>query len=136
MNIDGAHTFSSLHVATNGVVNCSAGTSNLNLTVTGNLTVDFGGTVSVIGLGYGPESGPGVGVGSGGLVEDSVGGGGHGGDGGSSPNYSFFFAPGSGGMGYDSLMQPMQWGSGGGNNNYGGIGGAGGGAMRLTVVGR
>jgi len=120
-------SFSTMHVATNGAVSYTAGQSNLNLTVTGNLTVDLGGVVTVVGLGYGSAGGPNPGGSTGGYGAGG-GGGGHGGTGGSGNG-------GAGGAGYDLLTEPTQWGSGGGNSYYATSGGAGGGAMQLVVGG-
>jgi hypothetical protein len=120
-----AVTMPALHVMTNGVVSYSSSQSNLNLTVSGNLTVDLGGTVTVSGLGYGGGTGPGAGQSLGGNGQ-AGGGGGYGGYGGSST--------GAGGGSYGSLTGPTDWGSGGGNV-CSASGGRGGGAMQLTVGG-
>jgi len=106
----------SVTINSGGTLTHSAGQAGLNVTVTGNLTVGAGGSISVDGKGYDPGSGPGAG--------GSSCGGGYGGAGGGQ----------AGGSTYGSITAPSELGSGGGGSYYA-AGGAGGGAIRLTVNG-
>ena len=97
----------------------------LDLTLTGDLTVESDGKLSADAHGYGASAGPGTGT-SGGA---GGGGGGHGGLGGDG-------IYGLGGPSYGGVLEPTEYGSGGANCDCSpDRGGAGGGAMRLTVGG-
>ena len=71
-----AVTFETMHIASGGVITHAAGGSGLDLTVTGDLTIDAGGSVNANGKGYGAQSGPGAGS-----FGNSAAGAGHGGRG-------------------------------------------------------
>jgi hypothetical protein len=103
----------------------ASGTSGLDLTVNGDVTVDSGSTINITGAGYGSISG-----GAGGSTGSpaSGGGGGHGGEGGPSSGGA------AGGHSNDSVYQPSDKGGAGGNGS-GGAGGRGGGEIKLTVTG-
>jgi hypothetical protein len=103
----------------------ATGTSGLNLTVSGDVTVDSGSAINVTGAGYGSIS-----VGTGGSTGSPVsgGGGGHGGEGGPSS------AGAAGGHSNDSVHQPVDKGAAGGNGSNG-VGGRGGGEIKLIVTG-
>ena len=109
----------SVTVNSDGILTHSAGEDGFDLTVTGDLTVDAGGAITVNGKGYGPDSGPGAG--------GSGCGGSYGGAGGGESGVST----------YGSITAPSDLGSGGGRNSYyaSAAGGAGGGAIRLSVAG-
>ncbi len=98
----------------------------LNLTVTGNVEVAVGGSISANGLGYGGGAGPGTGYTAGNPADGS--GAGYGGNGGMSSSNAM------GGATYGSYLQPTNLGSGGGAS-YTGIGGSGGGAIQITAGG-
>ena len=114
-------TFTNMHIGSGGVLTHSAGLAGLDLTVTGDLTVDPGASILADGKGYGSDAGPGAGV--------AASGGSYGGKGG-----------GQSGPLYGSITAPTDLGSGGGLVNAGwgnrAAGGAGGGAIHLTVGGR
>ncbi|MCX6878918.1 MAG: hypothetical protein NTW21_34680, partial [Verrucomicrobia bacterium] len=128
LTVDGPHNFASLAVTNGGVLTHSAapnGEANnrLDLTITGDVTVDATSAIQANGRGYGPDSGPGAGVPS-----NSGGGAGHGGIGGARRARS------ERGSSYGSLTHPVDLGSGG--SSSGGVsGGSGGGAITLTVAG-
>ena len=115
-------------VNSGGVLTYSTGGADLDLTITGNLTVNPGGSIFANGKGYGSDGGPGAG-GSGDTIR-AGGGAGYGGSGGSS-----YYAP--GGSPYGSISEPSDLGSGGGHGRgtQWATGGAGGGAIRLMVGG-
>jgi len=124
LTVSGSHSFSSLRVASNGVVthppSPTGGAVNaLDLTIERDATLELGGRMDLSGLGYGAQAGPGQGAGA--FYGGS--GAGHGGEGG-----------GLGGTNYGSVLAPVDFGSGGGNGGYG-PGGAGGGRVRLNVGG-
>ena len=100
--------------------------SGLNLTVTGDVIVDAGGSINADAKGYAGGVGPGGGWPSGSPASGS--GAGHGGNGGSNAGLAM------GGAVYDYVQQPVDKGSGGGSA-YSGPGGAGGGAIKLVVGG-
>jgi len=126
-------TASSVDVLSGGVLTHTAGQSAFDLTVTGDVTVALGGSITADGKGHSADSGPGAGE------HDTVGnwpayggGAGYGGVGGISSRLQ------AGGATYGSITEPVDLGSGGGGGtNWGGPadGGAGGGAIRLTVGG-
>ncbi len=100
--------------------------SGLSLITTGDLTIDAGSSINLVGSGFPGTQGPGAGTSS---TNGSIGGtgGGYGGAGSAA-------GPFAGGITYGSLTAPTDFGSGGGS--YIGFGaGAGGGAVRLTVGG-
>jgi hypothetical protein len=124
VTIDGVHEFANMDIINNGVVTHSVGVAGFDLSVTGDLTIASGGSITSDGKGYG-NSGPGGG--------DAVntgygwvygGGGGYGGMGGDGRNGT------TGGAAYGSITEPTELGSGGGST-----GGTGGGSIRLTVGG-
>jgi uncharacterized repeat protein (TIGR01451 family) len=93
-----------------------------------NLTIDSGSSISANGTGNGPASGPGSGVNVNPTGGANGSGGGYGGKGGKGNGGS------SGGGIYGSATRPVDFGSGGGpGGGNGGPGGAGGGAIRLNV---
>lgn len=113
-------------IRTNGTLLAAISTSQQFLTLSGNLTIDAGGVLSLDGRGNGPAAGNGFGYTSG----SPRGGGGHGGYGGMN---SFSY-----GNAYDSITGPSLPGSGGGNgsgSSFSPLGGAGGGALRLQFLG-
>ena len=129
--IDGAHTFSSLTVENGGKITHTAGyVGGMNVTVTGDMNLKFGGLITATGRGYGPGEGPGRGANNaseGGGSGASYGGEGTGGRSGTSP---------VAGPLYDDVKEPVEPGSGGGTGYSGkNNGSAGGGAIRLTVNG-
>ena len=130
VTVDGAHTFNSIHIEEGGTLTHSPDPdgqlgNRLDLTITGDLTVDAGGRISVDGQGYGARSGPEAGQND--PYHNVHGsGGGHGGVGGECTPTA------SGGGVYGSVTEPDEFGSGGGNNTNGG---AGGGVVDITVVG-
>ncbi|MFH1845345.1 MAG: hypothetical protein ABIF77_19345, partial [bacterium] len=129
VTIDCAHTFNSLAIINAGVLTHSSGVAGFDLTITDDLTVDSGGSISANGKGYGERSGPGAG-GSTVALYAGAGGGGYGGRGGVG-NQGV-----SGGSPYGSVTEPVNMGSGGGRHTYHDqAGGAGGGALVLTVNG-
>ena len=103
-------------------------TASVDLSISGNLTIDSNSLISADGKGHSGGEGPG-----GGLVgEPTYGSGaGYGGAGGDSSDGM------SGGSSYGSAAEPNDLGSGGGNTNMGPSweGGSGGGALRLNVDG-
>jgi hypothetical protein len=103
----------------------ASGPSGLDLTVSGDVTVDSGSAINITGAGYGSIS-----VGTGGSTGSpaSGGGGGHGGEGGPSSGGA------AGGHSNDSVYQPIDKGGAGGNGS-GGAGGRGGGEIKLIVTG-
>jgi hypothetical protein len=117
-----------LTIATNSMLTGSA-QNNLSFNVSGNLTVQAGGTLSVSSLGYAAGAGnaPGTFYTSSPFYQCS--GGGHGGYGGASLNNTS-----GGGATYDIQTSPGGFGSGGGNYSTS-IGGPGGGALQLSVSG-
>jgi hypothetical protein len=118
----------SVQIEPGGILTHSSEEGNIDLTVTGNMTVHTDGRVSVDGKGYAPGTGPGAGKGG----TNYGSGAGHGGAGGSSNNEHGCGA--SEGAVYGHPNQPASFGSGGGQG-YAKAGGAGGGTARLTVGG-
>jgi RHS repeat-associated protein len=137
-----ADTYGSLHVASGGVVTHTAnGTAQeywMDLTITGDVTVDVGGAINVDGKGYvGAASGNEAGGPGGGESTSVCGsnyggsGAGYGGKGGDA--YAGYT---TGGMTYGSVVAPTDLGSGGGRNRcVNSTGGSGGGAVRVMVAG-
>ena len=132
-------TFGSILIASNGWLTAytnSSGQTQVNLSITGNATVEAGG--GIIANGTGSPGGSGVGAGH--TITGSVyfpgGGGGNGGSGGN--GLSNFVA---GGAVYGSITEPTAPGSSSGVGSGGGSelpnfpGGAGGGGIRLNVTG-
>jgi hypothetical protein len=119
-------------VATNGVLTHEGGlftttteANRLNLSISGNLTVNLGGAISVKGRGYGAASGTGYGPGG----SPGRAGASHGGQGAS----SFDFTASS--VTYGSIINPVNYGSGGGGRDGGLNPSIGGGAIVLQVGG-
>ena len=100
-----------------------------NLMVSGNATIEAGGTISADGMGFPANQGRGPGHGSQ-LTFFVGGGGGYGGNGGNANAVSA-----SGGIGYGNYLAPTDLGSGGASYLSGSIGSAGGGAIHLSVLG-
>lgn len=103
-------------------------TAKLRLTITGDLHVESGGAIDVVGRGY--ARGYGVGFGESAITSipyslSAASGAGHGGVGGDSGSGA------SGGISFGSAHQPTALGSGGGSSN--GSGGNGGGAIQIVV---
>ncbi|HSA29407.1 MAG TPA: hypothetical protein P5159_22995 [Phycisphaerae bacterium] len=118
---DTAAELAGLHVAPGAMVAPYASQeATLKLTVSGDMTVDAEGGMSVTGRGYAASTGPGAGP-----TAPRPGGGGHGAYGGSGEWNA-------GGPPYGSVTQPTDFGSGGGSVAPGGTGG---GAVRLVVDG-
>ncbi|HEY9172944.1 MAG TPA: hypothetical protein VI136_11715, partial [Verrucomicrobiae bacterium] len=120
-----------LTVRSNAALVVGAGTAMQTVSVFRDARIESGGVLSLDGLGYPREQGPGAGKGScmGSPGVCSSGGGGHGGNGGQGIHGPIYTA---GGTAYDLLQSPREPGSGGGRNPGGG---AGGGALRLDVGG-
>lgn len=118
LSVDAATTLGTVTVQSGAIINHSdnstAETYKMDLSV-GNLTINSGGAVNVVGLGY--DSGSGTGKGT------SIGGGGYGGQGGTS----------TGGDTYGSALTPDKIGSGGAISSS--TSGMGGGAIKLTISG-
>lgn len=129
VTVDGAHSFASLQLSSDATLTHTAGVRNLDLTITGDLTIDAGGQISADEKGHGPGDGPGAGEGCNGCAS---GGGAYGGTGGNSgANGSLSLA---GGTPYGSILQPTDLGSGSGDPGAG-VGASGGGAIQLDVGG-
>ena len=133
VTIDCAHSFASLSVINGGIVTHAAGGTvpggaedpvGMVLTITGNVLVDAGCSISADGRGHPAGAGDGAGTDS----DYGGGGGAYGGRGG------YGQSGGIPGWPYGSPLVPTALGSGGGNGN-GYSGGAGGGAIELTVLG-
>ncbi len=124
-NLNKTEILGNVHIMSGGVLTHQAGMVGFDLTVTGDLVIDTGGSISANGKGYGQETGPG----KGGSNFFNGAGGGYGGAGGDS-NLA------AGGAAYGSVTEPTDLGSGGGRETYfSSAGGAGGGAIRLMVNG-
>jgi hypothetical protein len=124
LTINGAHSFNSVTVTNCGGITQSpcvynSVTNRVDLTVAGDMFVDYCSRVDVTGKGYGTGTGPGAG---GYNYNGYSTGGGYGGRGGL-----------SGGLPYGSMTEPVYSGSGGGAAAGNA---AGGGAVRLFVTGR
>ncbi|MBI5383453.1 MAG: hypothetical protein HZA90_02060 [Verrucomicrobia bacterium] len=121
-------TLNSLRVGANGLLtHLPTQLPGLDLTVSGDVTIDAGGAISADRKGYGQVAGPGAGTND----YYYASGGGHGGLGGSGYGQM-------GGGSYGALLAPTAWGSGGGSMpTCGGQcrGGFGGGRVRLSVGG-
>jgi len=130
LTVDGVHSFASLLLTDSAVLTHSpapAGETDnrLDLTITGDLTVDATSRVDANAKGYGQFAGPGAGTND----YSYASGGGHGGPGGN----GYYQA---GGGSYGALLAPTNWGSGGGRMPTCACpGGAGGGRVRLNVGG-
>jgi hypothetical protein len=122
LTVNCAHQFASLTVTNNGTVtHTAAQVEGMALTLSGNLVVDSGSTISANGKGYAATTGPGAGV----TTAYSGGGGAYGGNGGAA----------EGGTAYGSVTNPVHPGSGGGWASYWNQpGGAGGGLIQLTAA--
>jgi len=103
-----------------------ANATGLNLTVTGDLTIDANGSINVTGRGHPSTQGPGAGT--------SSNNGAVGGAGGAYGGYGAAARGFLGGVPYGSIIQPTNLGSGGGSY-VGNPAGPGGGAVRLAVGG-
>jgi len=124
LTVDGSHDFNSMLILSGGILTHSAANPSFDLTITGDMTVDAGGSVNVDGKGH--PGGQGPGRGENGHHSAGAGYGGTGGNGSMST---------VGGISYGSLTNPLDMGSGGGNAYGGAKGGPGGGLIRLTVNG-
>lgn len=127
LTINGQHQFNNLEVINSGMVTHSAADSGqpdykIDLTITNDVNIAAGGSISADGKGYGPDSGSGAG----GMGGTRGGGASHGGVGGDGLN----------GIGssiaYGSVIEPVDLGSGGSSASLA-VGGSGGGILRLTV---
>ncbi len=108
--------------------NSTAQTSVLNISATGNITVNSGGTVIVTGVGYdGGNSSAGEGPGGG--TDTIYAGGGHGGDGGGGTDGTL------GGRGYCDITNVSTIGSGGGQASVSGNRSSGAGLIILSATG-
>ena len=125
-----SQTFSSILIASNGWLTATTNINQVNLTITGNATVETGGGIIANGTGSAPGVGPGVGRASTSSPYFPGGGGGYGGNGGNGLSNSA-----TGGAVYSSITSPTALGSGGGNIVPNSPGGAGGGSIRLNVTG-
>ena len=128
LSLDIHTTFESFNIASGGKLISSAGNTGFDLTITGDLTVEAGGSISADGKGHG--SGGGLGGGSKAPARGGSTGGGGAGYGGKGGNGNV-----SGGGTYGSITEPLDLGSGGGRTYGGTLGGAGGGLIHLTVGG-
>ncbi len=99
--------------------------AGLNLAISNDITVNFGGVISGSGCGFGPQTGPGAGTNSVATYFSGSGGGGFA-DGGNDRDDAL------GGIGSGSLSGSANLGSGGGNS-YDGPGGNGGGSVYLSA---
>lgn len=124
-------TMSSLTVATNSTLLSPFGGSALNLSLTGPVLVEAGGSISADGLGF--TGGAGTSGGAGVTATGGSGGGGHAGFGGRGLGNAPVGGPGTGGNAYDLLSNPTLAGSGGGGMNF--SGGSGGGVIQITANG-
>jgi hypothetical protein len=125
----GSWSIGNLTISSNSLL-VAASQSTVNLTATGDVTIQSSGSLVADSAGY--PAGTGNGSGRNYYYTDGYpcGGGGHGGSGanGSSANAT-------GGTTYDSQSSPTAYGSGGGNYAPYSTGGAGGGAIQLNVSG-
>ena len=121
-------TLTGLRVSAGGLLTHPFQGPRLQVLVQGNAVVEGGGAVGADARGYPLKTGPGAGVGTGGMWGQPGSGAGYGGWGGAA-----WSAP--GGMTYGSATEPVDFGSGGGGNNERGIPNRGGGAIQLTVAG-
>ncbi|VGO17042.1 hypothetical protein PDESU_05636 [Pontiella desulfatans] len=138
LTVDGSHAFASLTLNNSAVLTHSPygtgsnSTLRLDLTISGNMTVDASSRVDASGRGYVGTSSTGNGPGGGtGTRGDGNGGGGGGAFGGNGGAPQSIFA---GGQAYGNATEPVQHGSAGGAG-YAGIGGPGGGYVRIDVGG-
>jgi hypothetical protein len=115
-----------LTISSNASVGVS-GSGAFVVNITGNATIQPGGTIRLDGQGFTANTGPGFGVGQYNSNIGSGSGAGHGG-------YGSAGMITSGGLSYDSISTPSQSGSGGGSSSPTN-GSAGGGAMHLLVGG-
>jgi len=125
-----AITWSSLTIENAGLLahwaNTTAEDYFLDISITGNADIQFGGSINVNGKGYSASNGPGAGP-TRAAGTDGGNGGGHGGIGGIGFNGA------AGGIAYDTATDPLQIGSGGSAGDC--AGGAGGGLLLLVVDG-
>ncbi len=129
VTINGAHSFQSLTIESNGIVTHAQGlVGGMNLTIAGNVTVNVGSSISANARGYGAGQGPGHGS------ADSTGS--YGGGGGAYGGEARSTSGASGGIVYGSIKAPTDLGSGGGYGYAGSHSGySGGGAITLAVGG-
>ncbi len=114
---------SNLLVGAGAALTAVPGSSNLDVAILRNATVQAGGAISVDGKGFGLTNGPGSGLSASGFGS----GGGYGGAGGASITVP-------GGPAYGVVQTPAERGSGGGGGSVPTLGGSeGGGAVRLSV---
>lgn len=123
-------TFASLLINSNGSLTAIPVSGSVNLTVTGNATIQAGGAIITDSAGYAANNGNGAGRYNGSLPNYPCSGAGYGGNGGASLGNAAM-----GGLAYGSIVSPSANGSGGGGFSQDSIGGAGGGYVRLTVNG-
>lgn len=126
-----ARTFASMTIQSGGILshwrNASTQTNILDVTTTGNFTLNSGGQINVDGRGYAQSQDGGTG--GKGLGGANAGGGGHGGAGGAGSG-------GAGGGTYGNAANPQTIGAGGGAwGPINGYGGWGGGLVKLNVGG-
>ena len=127
-SLNNSATITGGQIASGGQLTHTAAVSGFDLTVTGDLAVDSGGSIAADGMGHGSATGPGAGGSFDSVNLGSAGGAGYGGLGGSSSSAI------AGGVTYGSITAPVDLGSGGGRwSNV--QGGSGGGAIRFTVGG-
>jgi len=125
----GTCNIGNLTIASNSLLLVSSVLSSLNLTASGNVTIQSGGSLLADGAGY--EGGVGSGAGHSYYGTGyPCGGGAHGGNGASGSISNAY-----GGLAYGSQTSPTTYGSGGGTYSPSSIGGTGGGVIRLSVAG-
>jgi len=128
-------TFASLLIGSNGWLTANTVPGNnypgiVNLTLSGNATIQAGGGIVTDAAGFAAGQGSGAGHYYSSLSTYPCSGAGHGGYGANSAgNYT------AGGFTYDSTMSPVNLGSGGGTYSSFSPGGAGGGSIQLNVTG-
>jgi hypothetical protein len=122
-------TFANLVVSGRAMLTHARGEAGFTVQVNNDARIDSNSGFDVSGRGH--LSGTGAGSGSGGVVFEVAGGGGHGGNGGEAASG---FTPAPGGATYGSVASPVTFGSGGGRDNSS-EGGSGGGAVKLIVNG-
>jgi hypothetical protein len=132
--LNSPETFASLLVGSNAWLTANPvsgnGSGTVNLTVTGNATVQAGGGIITDNAGSAGGLGAGAGLDGGGSPYYPGSGAGYGGYGAYNLGNSA-----AGGSAYGSTISPVNNGSGGGSYSTYSIGGAGGGSIRLTVNG-
>jgi len=130
VTINGSHNFKSLAVVNSGMITNSESDRNLSLSISSDMSVESGCSVSVDGVGHDTGGGSGKGA----SASTNGGGAGHGGKGGN--------GNGAGGDVYGSAENPSMVGSGGGRGEYRAPwhtyytnGGSGGGIVQISVGG-